>query len=238
MQPHISKVFLDSRYALADGTFLIPGEAITLEPDSRVWLGEFTCVASWDTIDHSNNTFVVVESGQHRLVSIPTGPHDIESLREAIQAALGFGYTVERVSTGTGGNTFRALQVNRSSGTFRIPESTNALRSICNWPSGWEASSHTSSFVDVRRVHSVYIHSSLGSHNCISPTGARTVLAKIPVSVGYGGLVQAQMSGSEHDFVLAGCHAISSLRLSLHDAAGHPLDLKGTSWSCTIIFAR
>ena len=61
---HISKVFLDSRYALADGeTFLIPGETILPEPNSRVWLGEFTCVASWDTLDETNNTFSVVESG-------------------------------------------------------------------------------------------------------------------------------------------------------------------------------
>ena len=49
-RPNISKVFLDSRYALADGTFLIPGETILLEPNSRMWLGEFTCVASWDTL--------------------------------------------------------------------------------------------------------------------------------------------------------------------------------------------
>ena len=62
-RPHISKVFLDSRYALADGTFLIPGESILLEPNSRVWLGEFTCVASWDTLDDTNNTFSVVEMG-------------------------------------------------------------------------------------------------------------------------------------------------------------------------------
>ena len=92
--------------------------------------------------------------------------------------------------------------------------------------------------MDVRRVHSIYMHSDFGNHNCVSPTGARSVLAKLPVSVGYGGLVQAQMSGSEHDYIEAGTHALSSVRLSLHDAAGRLLDLKGTSWSCTLIFAR
>jgi len=114
---HISKVFLDSRYSQPDGeTFIIPGEAILLEPNSRVWLGEFTCVASWDTLDDSNNSFSVVEAGQHRPVTLPTGPHDIESLRAAIEeglnadAAEGMGtYTVTRVSTGSGGSTFRAL---------------------------------------------------------------------------------------------------------------------------------
>ena len=88
-QPHISKVFLDSRYAQPDGeTFIFPGEAILLEPDSRVWLGDFTCVASWDTLDESNNTFSVVEAGQYRTVTLPTGPHDIESLRVAIEEGI------------------------------------------------------------------------------------------------------------------------------------------------------
>jgi len=210
-----------------------------------VWLGEFTCVASWDTLDESNNTFSVVEAGQHRTVTLPTGPHDIESLRAAIEeglnadAAEGMGaYTVARVSTGTGGSTFRALQVTVSAGVFAIPASDNRLKSIFNWPGLEESTSHTSSFVDVRRAHSIYLHSDFGNHNCVSPTGARSVLAKVPVSVGYGGLVQAQMSGSEHDYIEAGTHALNSVRLSLHDAAGRPLDLKGTSWSCTLIFAR
>ena len=92
--------------------------------------------------------------------------------------------------------------------------------------------------MDLRRAHSIFLDSDFGNHNCVSPTGARSVLAKIPVSVGYGGLVQAQMSGSEHDYIEAGTHALNSVRLTLHDAAGRPLDLKGTSWSCTLIFAR
>jgi len=244
-RPNISKVCLDSRYALADGTFLIPGETILLEPNSRVWLGEFTCVASWDTLDESNNSFSVVEYGQYRTVTLPTGPHDIESLREAIEEGLnetpgeGMGtYSVTRVSTGSGGSTFRAYQVSVAAGFFTIPSSENRLRNICNWPDLPVSTSHTSTFVDVRRCHSIYLHSDFGNHNCVSPTGERNVLAKIPVSVGYGGVVQAQMSGSGHDYIEAGTHALNSVRLTLHDAAGRPLDLKGTSWSCTLIFAR
>ena len=244
---HVSKVFLDSRYALSDGkTFIIPGEALLLEPDSRVWLAEFTGVASWDTLDATNNSFVVDEGGVSRTVVLPTGPHDIESLRTAIEDGLnaapaaGMGtYTVARVSTGTGGSTFRSLQVNVSAGYFAIPPSENKLGSICNWPLGYVPSAtHTSSFCDVRRVHSVFVHSDFGNHNCVSPTGIRSVLAKIPVTVPYAGLVHVQMSGSEHDFIEAGCHALSTVKLSLHDAAGNELDLKGSSWSCTLVFER
>ena len=109
-----------------------------------------------------------------------------------------------------------------------IPSSENRLRNICDWPDLTVSTTQTSTFVDVRRVHSLYLHSDFGDHNCVAPTGVRNVLAKIPVSVGYGGLA----------YVEAGTHALSSVRLSLHDAAGRPLDLKGTSWSCTLIFAR
>ena len=247
MKPkHVSKVFLDSRYTLPDGSFVIPGEALLLEPNSRCWLGEFTCVASWDTIDSSNNSFVVVELGVSRTVTLPTGAHDLESLRAAIEdglnAAPGVGmgtYSVDRVSTGTGGSTFRAFRASCTAGAFAIPPATNLLNGMASWPTGdVQNTEHTSSFVDVRRVHSIYVHTDFGNHNCVAPTGARGILAKIPVSVGYGGLVQVLMSGSEHDFVEAGSHTLSTIRLSLHDAAGRELDLKGTSWSCTLVFER
>ncbi len=143
MRKHISKVFLDSRHTLPDGTFVIPGEAVLLEPTSRCWLGEFTCVAAWDTIDSTNNSFVVQEIGVSRTVSIPHGPHDIESLRAAIETALntsvgaGMGtYTVTRTSTGTSGSTSRAFRVDCSAGVFAIPPATNAMKDICNFPLG------------------------------------------------------------------------------------------------------
>ncbi len=139
MNKHISKVFLDTRYTLPDGSFVIPGESLLLNPSSRCWLGEFTCVASWDTIDSSNNSFVVVELGTSRTVTIPTGAHDLESLRVAIEDGLndapgaGMGtYSVDRVSTGTGGSIFRSLRVSNTAGAFAIPPVTNLLNGICN----------------------------------------------------------------------------------------------------------
>jgi len=96
-----------------------------------------------------------------------------------------------------------------------------------------------SSFVDVRRTHNIYIHApGFGSGTTVSPTGTRSVLAKVPVLVGYGSLVHWVMSGSEHDCVLVGTHAISNIQLRLCDVEGNELDLKGTSWSCTLIFER
>jgi hypothetical protein len=245
---HVSKVFLDSRYVLPDGTFAIPGESILLTPDTRCWLSEFTAVCSWDTLDSSNRLFQVVENGTERLVGIPAGPHDLESLRAAMEAELngldktaGVGdYTVERVSTATGGSTFRAFQVSLSSGTFAIPFEFNTLRSIVDFPTGdTAAAAHKSGFVDVRRVHNIFLHTrGLGNNSCVTPTGSRSVLAKIPVLVGYGGLIHYTASGLEADFVECGSSALSTLRVELRDAAGRQLDLKGTSFSLTLVFER
>jgi len=239
-------VFLDSRHTLPDSTFVIPGEAVILEPTSRCWLGEFTCVAAWDTIDRANSSFVVIELAVSRTVSIPMGPHDIESLRAALETALnnnngeGMGdYIVTRTSTGTSGSTSRAFRVECTAGAFAIPPDTNSMKDIVNFPFGdvqWEF--QVSDFVDVRRVHSVYLHKDFGNHNCVGVTGVRGILAKIPVLTGYGGLVHWSTGGSEHDFIEAGSHSVSTIRIELRDAAGRLLDLNGTSWSCTLIFER
>ena len=247
MSRHTSKLFIDSRYTLPDNTFVVPGETISVRPTTRIFLGEFTCVASWDTIEENlNDTLVVSELGVDRLITIPSGPHDLESLRDALETQLnaapgaGMGtYTVTRVSTGSGGSTFRSYQVTCSVGTFTIPPSQNTLASIVNWPSGDSASwIHISEFVDVRRVHSIYLHCDFGAHNAISPTGVRGILAKVPVLTGYAGLVHHTSSGGEHDFIEAGSHSLSTFKISLRDAAGNPLNLRGTSWSATLIFER
>ena len=247
MRRHVSKLFIDSRYTLPDGSFVVPGEQILIRPETRIWLGEFTCVASWDTIEAGvNDTLVVHELGTPRTITIPSGPHDLESLRDALETqlnaapALGMGtYTVTRVSTGTGGSTFRSFRVACDAGVFSLPTSTNAMRDIVSWSTGDSAlASHTSGFVDVRRVHSIYLHCDFGNHNAVAPTGIRGLMAKVPVLTGYGGLVHHTSSGSEHDFIESGSHSLSTFKISLHDAAGRLLDLKGTSWSATMVFAR
>ena len=243
---HTNKLFLDSRYALSDGSFLIPGEAILMEPSSRCWLSEFTCVASWDTIDSTNNRLAVRENGVNRLLTIPSGPHDLESLRSDLETQLnsgapaGYGpYTVTRTSSGTGGSTFRTFTITTAGAAFGIPTADNKLSNIVNFPLGdFDATIQVSTFVDVRRVHSIYLHTDFGGNNCVAPTGVRSVLAKIPVTVPYGGLLHYVTSGNEHDFVECGSSCLSSIRIRLCDITGTELNLNGTSWSCTLIFEK
>jgi hypothetical protein len=63
-------------------------------------------------------------------------------------------------------------------------------------------------------------------------------VAKVPVNVGYGGLVTYLNSGSEHDYIEAGVSAISSIELQLKDAAGELLSLNNTHWSATLLFEK
>lgn len=248
MHRHISRVYVDSRYTLSDGEFEIPGEAVEMSPTSRCWLGEFTCVVAWDTIDETNRNFYVVEAGVPRTIQLSTGPHDIESIRAELESKLnGPGknpavgtYTVTRVSTGTGGATFRSLQISVDAGSFALPDGPDSIGAMVPFPDGSTAASvHTSTFVDVRRVHSIYVHSpSFGNYNCVGPRGERTILAKVPVTEGYGSLLHWHGNGSEHDFIECGVRALKVLRLELRDVAGRPLVLKGTHWSATLIFER
>ncbi len=254
----VTKIYVDSRHSLPNskgGTSSlqveIPG-GIELKPRTKVWLSEFTCPASWDTIDASNNVLYVRELGQpDRVLFIPTGPHDIESLRRAMQeelnsntknASMGV-YHVTRVSNGTGGATSRLYKISCTVGSFELPNysnaSANSLSSIIAFPTGVnQLISHTSTFIDLRRVHSVYIHSNIGGYQSIGPRGERTILAKVAANTGYGGLVTYNSSASEHDYVDAGTKSLNIIRLELKDSFGRLINMNGGHWSATILFGQ
>jgi hypothetical protein len=253
-----TKLYLDSRHALPDTRnetssiqVEIPG-GIELKPNTKVWLSEFTCPASWDTIDTSNHKLYVRELGEpDRVLYIPTGPHDLESLRVAMEEQLNnftknssMGtYTVTRVSSGSGGGSYRLYKVSCSAGSFELPNysnaSANSLSSIVAFPFGdHQLISHTSSFVDLRRVHSIYIHSNIGGYQSIGPRGERTILAKVAANTGYGGLVTYTSAASEHDYVDAGGKSLNTVRLDLKDSFGRLIQMNGGHWSATILFGK
>ena len=132
----ITKVFLDSRMVLPDGSLQIPGGGVLLDPSNRCWLGEFSTVASWDTVDYSNGNLYILERlglvSTPRLVEPKWGPYDLDTLASALQTALnGPGklahlgtYSVTRVSTGESAATgamVRSYQIDLSHGDFQIP---------------------------------------------------------------------------------------------------------------------
>ena len=82
-----SKVFIDSRYASSSNgpslEYEIPG-GVPMQPTTKVWLSEFTCVASWHTLDASNQKVFLTEGVEERVLELPGGVYDLESFRATL----------------------------------------------------------------------------------------------------------------------------------------------------------
>jgi hypothetical protein len=204
-------------------------------------VSEFTAVCAWPTLDDTNrHQTVLVSSGALYVISLPSGSYDLEAFADALQTALvqevGAGFEFERTGLGSTGSTQSLLRVSHPSTSFMLVDSP--LSKIVSFPQV-SATSHTSDFVDLRRVHNIFVHSpSFGNYNTVSPGGVRTVLCKIPVETGYGGLVRWSTGGSSFDYIECGVRSLHLLRLELKDADGNLLDLQGTAFSMTLLFSE
>jgi hypothetical protein len=243
MRLRTTKVFVDSRYAMGSGgssiLYEIPG-GVELGPNARCFVSEFTCVCAWATIDETNRHQVVHTSTGLYALAIPVGSYDLDSFADALQTALvqdvAAGFVVERAGVGSTGSTQQLLRVRHPSISFVLAESP--LSKIVSFAQV-SATNHVSGFVDLRRCHSIFVHSpSFGNYNTVGPGGVRTALCKIPVEVGYGGLVRWSTGGSSFDYIECGVRSLHLLRLELRDADGNLLDLQGTAFSMTLLFSE
>jgi hypothetical protein len=100
------------------------------------------------------------------------------------------------------------------------------------------ASSHQSRFLDLRGRHTLFICSTLVNNDCVSANNLRGVVAKVPVTEAYGGLINFQHGGSPYDLVSLRDTSVKRLRFWIQDAFGQVVDLRGGEWSCTLIFCR
>jgi hypothetical protein len=242
MKLRTTKVFVDSRYAVLGTSgssilYEIPG-GVELGPNARCFVSEFTAVCAWPTLDESNRYQTVIIDGTVHVASLPAGSYDLDSFAEALQTALRDavhpGFVVERTGVGSGST----QQLLRVSNSFNFVLAESPLSKIVSFPQV-SATSHVSGFVDLRRVHSIFVHSpSFGNYNTVAPGGVRTVLCKIPVEVGYGGLVRWSTGGSSFDYIECGVRSLHLLRLELKDADGNLLELQGTSFSLTLLFSE
>jgi hypothetical protein len=242
MRLRTTKVFVDSRYAMGSGgssiLYEIPG-GVELGPNARCFVSEFTCVCAWATIDETNRHQVVHTSTGLYALAIPVGSYDLDSFADALQAALvqevSAGFVVERAGVGSTGSTQQLLRVRHPSISFVLAESP--LSKIVSFAQV-SATNHVSGFVDLRRCHSIFVHSpSFGNYNTVGPGGVRTALCKIPVETGYGGLDRWSTGGSSFDYIECGVRSLHLLRLELQDADGNLLDLAGTAFSMTLLFS-
>ena len=129
---------------------------------------------------------------------------------------------------------------------YKNPKDTNELFTFegsLSDPSSASAtaylSTHTSSFIDLRSKHSLFVHSpSFGNYTSIGPNGTRTILLKVPVDSAYGSVIHYEHSGHPADFIEISTRGLKTLSFELRDAAGNLVQLNGGHWSMTIVFAE
>ncbi len=119
------------------------------------------------------------------------------------------------------------------------PMNLRSSNELFQFPMAIVSASHTSSFIDLRSVHTLFVHSpSFGSYSTLGPLGVRTAIQKVPCEVGYGAVLHYEHSGSSYDYIDVGSTTLKMLKFELRDARGSLVDLKGGHWSMTLIFAR
>ena len=98
--------------------------------------------------------------------------------------------------------------------------------------------SATTGAVDVRRTHSLCLHSpNLTNYKCIGPAGSRSILARVLVTSGYGSILHQQHSGHILDYTPCGGVTLQTIRFELRNTDNEPVDLRGGHCSFTLLFA-
>ena len=97
-------------------------------------------------------------------------------------------------------------------------------------------SSQTTGQIDVRQLHNVYVRSfALANNHCIGPSGARTLLQKIPV-MDLPGNILHRSNGLHMDYIGVGGKQLSTLDFFITDFEGNAVDLRGGCLSLGLLF--
>ena len=155
----VRRLYVDSRSRASGSTAYFEIElqqGVELPANCHCYLAEWTGVVSWFTVNESNRNLYLGEkvgdTTNFRIVQLPVGPHDSESLRAALQDAMNTGrpsglgsYSVIRSSSAgstaaasLGSAAYRYYTVNLSGGTFNILSDV-VLESAVFYNGGWRA---------------------------------------------------------------------------------------------------
>ena len=145
MSATVRKIIVDSRAFLNNapaqsGTFQLP-QIIELYGSQALYLQSFHCVASWLSIDATNDPMYMIENGVTtvaRAVKLPHAAYDADSLATQLQSALNGTdktvqgtYTVTRVVSSDAAvvtsalATARLYQITLTNANFWIPDDSN-----------------------------------------------------------------------------------------------------------------
>ena len=93
--------------------------------------------------------------------------------------------------------------------------------------------------IDTRRGHNVYIHSqALSSYHVIGPAGARTCIAKNPITSQPGSVLHYAHSGHHYDYIDVSHNTLYTIDISCTEYRQDPIDLRGATLSIELMFAQ
>jgi len=200
-----------------------------------------------------------------RQITLTAQQYDVVTLAAELQTRLNTGKSVTgvySVALNSGRNTYtisltlgnsfmlipdEALLADQATWTAAngpaLPKPLASIAGVLGLPVwgsfAWSAT-HETGHLDVRGgTHTLYLHSStLGNYNTIGPSFCKSVLLRIPVTVGFGDVIRMQHSGLVHDYIDCGGQTLRTLQFSLRDGFNRPVDLHGGNLSFTLLFTQ
>ena len=98
--------------------------------------------------------------------------------------------------------------------------------------------SWTSGYINLYSVRNIYIRSAnLGTSSTLSLRGDRDIIKKVPVSAGANEVVFNSIMVAQ-GYLDCSRQTLSRLEFALEDVEGNTIDLNGSDWSFSFIFAK
>ncbi len=160
---------------------------------------------------------VVVENALNGASKTITGTYNVQRASSAgtvNTASLGAAFRYFTITISGGGSCYFATDrwlkkqvptwISYGGGPYD-PLNLKSSNELFQFPTEVFSSNHTSSFIDLRSTHTLFVHSpSFGNFSCLAPRGVRTAIAKIPCDVAYGAVLHYEHSGSSYDYIDVG----------------------------------
>lgn len=254
----IRKIYIDSRFkspdSKNDSNFYIDLPQVMYMPENTgFYLDDISIPVSWYAIgkDRNDHLYYKVNGIEHSAI-LPEGNYSLIDLNNAIVAELNryyanFFQAFPNVKMNTVGiaitvdATLEILTDKQLVGAGFTDVNTasinNILRNFTPKVNN-HASPYISGFVDLFPVRNIYITSvGLGNFNTISISGERSIIKKVPVTVGYDEIIHDQ-TVIGIDFLDCSQQTLSRIGFQLKDVFGNELNLNGQHWSFSIVFSR
>jgi hypothetical protein len=140
--------------------------------------------------------------------------------------------------------TFNFANLRDASGLISI-KASSAYSTIAALLQAWDNPSLQGSFpitlrtghIDIRSSHVLYLHSdALAGMRTIGPSGSRSVVARIPVTTTFGGMLFKEHSSHAMDYIPVGGRNLMTLDFSIRDSFGALVNLHGSHVSLELLF--